>query len=53
MLGAVRIHGADRPVTGGARVYATVRRPAPEGQKVVPTVWSVYPTKHLGSMARR
>jgi beta-galactosidase len=29
---------------GGARVYATVRRPAPEGQKVVPSVWSVNPT---------
>jgi beta-galactosidase len=28
----------------GDRVYATVRMPAPEGQAVVPTVWSVHPT---------
>jgi beta-galactosidase len=29
---------------GGDRVYATVRRPEPDGQKVVRTPWSVYPT---------
>ena len=29
---------------GGDRVYATVRLPEPEGKKVVPTRWSVYPT---------
>ncbi len=27
----------------GDRVYATVRLPEPEGKKVVPTLWSVYP----------
>jgi beta-galactosidase len=34
---------------GGDRVYAAVRVPAPDGQTVVPTVWSVVPTVHSWS----
>jgi len=30
--------------SGGDRVYATVRLPVPEGQKIITTLWSVYPT---------
>jgi beta-galactosidase len=29
---------------GGDRVYAAVRRPEPEGQKIIATLWGVYPT---------
>ena len=29
---------------GGDRVYATVRLPAPEGQKIIAIMWATYPT---------
>ncbi len=29
---------------GGDRVYATVRLPAPEGKKIIATMWATYPT---------
>ena len=38
-------HYRDILWNGGDRVYATVRVPAPDGQAVVPTVWSVPPTR--------